>query len=838
MKKNLLPVICFFLIFMSGYLSAQVVGDANNDGSIDIIDALIVAQYYVGIQPTIFYESVSDVNGDGSIDIIDALMIAQLYVGIIKEFPAEKWIPYTVTASQTELRVTTQPGGETNIEATLTFSDAGYRVADWGEMDEDTEAFSVDTKVERWTGGSAQVITVVTHTYCPGVLPPGNYTFTFMCWGKIVKSVEFIIENTGTPTPVPSYPVPENLDDVREFESFDKEAEQMLLSNGFVVLGNSHYDRLSSLYFKLFGTDTEVTTFVTTDAMLHVFHMVYDNLLKTAEKTSLALKMEELINAMNTGCAREYNGLAEGAFLKEAARRLWIVFAVGDALIRGETEITGTGTDPIRDEANEYLTKVYDHTLTEYYPGDDYTMYEPRGHYAGDTELEQYFRAVKWISRRIFRVYDPASVEESEYELAGAAIMAYILISGNSGALETWEELYTFTSLLIDTADSITPLMVEQAMEEVFGIQDALEYYLKLEDHDNLVLLREELLSDRYPESEIIPVPLPYPDLLPKKYVQFMGERYVIDGEAMQRTCFPDVGDRILPRGLDVAATVLASGSAYEELEEEMSNHPGLKEQVDILKEEFTAISPEKWQRSTYNSWLYTLKSLSEIPAGAVPDCMKTGLWQREKLNTQMASWAELRHDNILYAKQTMIPSPWNEGRGLVEPYPEFYARLQRICGQLVNTMDTCGIDLPVHRAKLHILSVWAGNFGRYAEKIVDGIPLTAEEQRDIKTWGLDLLSFFSSKELPEDDPELIADVASSSMTGEVLHEAVGKLNPIILLYKDSNDNKNLAAVGYVMSYYELIEPDWNRLNDDEWKERLATDPPSRPSWTTGYCQQ
>lgn len=838
MKKIILSVICFFLFSMilAVQLPAQVVGDSNNDGSIDIIDALLTAQYYVGIDPAGFIESVSDVNDDGSVDIVDALMIAQRYVGIIDQFPAEKWVRYTPTADQTEITVSTGSYG-TDVEVTLTFPDGGYRVADWGVVVRDTEAFSVDTQVERWTGASIQVITVETNTYNLGIIPGGKYTFTFMCWGNVVESIEFVVDNTGTPQPTPG--TPENLGDVRDFEPFDKTAEEMLLANGFVVLGNTHYDRLSDLYFNLFGNNTEVPTFITTDAMLHIFHMVYDNLLKTAEKTSLAPKMEELLSLMNSGCAREYDSLTPGTFLKEAARRLWIVFAVGEALIKGDTEITGTETDPIRDEANEFLTKVYDHSLTEYYPGDDFTMYEPRGHYAGDTQLEQYFRAVKWISRRIFRVYDPASVEESEYELAGAAIMAFILIYGNNGqALATWEEIYTFTSLLIDTADSITPLMVQQAMENVFGTQDELEYYLHLEDHDNLVLLREELLSDRYPESEIIPVPLANPGDLPKKYVQFMGERYVIDGEAMQRTCFPDVGDRALPLGLDVAATVFASSSAYEELADEMNNYPGLKEQVDILIDEFALIPVDKWQRSTYNSWLYTLRSLSGIPDGAVPDCMKTGLWQREKLNTQMASWAELRHDNILYAKQTMIPAPWNEGRGLVEPYPEFYSRLQGICNQLIDTMDTCGIDLPVHRSKLQTLSSWGRSFGEYAGKIVDGVPLTAEEQRNIKTWGLDLLGFFSSEELPEDDPELIADVASSSITGEVLHEAVGKLNPIILIYTDLNDNKSLAALGYVMSYYELIEPDWNRLNDEEWKRRLQEDPPMRPDWTRGYCQQ
>ncbi|MBN2534400.1 MAG: DUF362 domain-containing protein [Spirochaetales bacterium] len=58
-------------------------GDVNNDGSIDIIDALLVAQFYVGLYPQNFDQSKADTNCDGFIDIIDALLIAQFYVGLV-----------------------------------------------------------------------------------------------------------------------------------------------------------------------------------------------------------------------------------------------------------------------------------------------------------------------------------------------------------------------------------------------------------------------------------------------------------------------------------------------------------------------------------------------------------------------------------------------------------------------------------------------------------------------------------------------------------------------------------------------------------------------------------
>jgi hypothetical protein len=62
-----------------------VLGDINYDNSIDIVDALVAAQYFVGLNPNIDINC-GDVNCDGRIDIIDALLIAQYFVGLISEF--------------------------------------------------------------------------------------------------------------------------------------------------------------------------------------------------------------------------------------------------------------------------------------------------------------------------------------------------------------------------------------------------------------------------------------------------------------------------------------------------------------------------------------------------------------------------------------------------------------------------------------------------------------------------------------------------------------------------------------------------------------------------------
>ncbi|MBN2440480.1 MAG: leucine-rich repeat domain-containing protein [Spirochaetales bacterium] len=92
-------------------VAVSSIGDVNQDGSIDITDALIVAQYSVGLDPLEFTAPLNagDANMNGSVDIVDAMLIAQYYVGLLTELP---WPPAGLTPAPTpitELTVITFP---------------------------------------------------------------------------------------------------------------------------------------------------------------------------------------------------------------------------------------------------------------------------------------------------------------------------------------------------------------------------------------------------------------------------------------------------------------------------------------------------------------------------------------------------------------------------------------------------------------------------------------------------------------------------------------------------------------------------------------------------------
>lgn len=123
------------------------------------------------------------------------LVLVFLFCCTLDTAIAQTWEPVS-TGFNTEIRVWTT-GGDTFAEVRLTFPNTGYRVTDWGEVARNGSVFSVDAKVERWTGASGQAITTLEHTYALGALAPGAYSFTFKSYRAVVKNQQFDPSTAG-----------------------------------------------------------------------------------------------------------------------------------------------------------------------------------------------------------------------------------------------------------------------------------------------------------------------------------------------------------------------------------------------------------------------------------------------------------------------------------------------------------------------------------------------------------------------------------------------------------------------------------------------------------------
>ncbi|MBN2738415.1 MAG: glycoside hydrolase family 6 protein [Spirochaetales bacterium] len=71
------------LLISNSFLFGLSAGDVNGDSVVNVVDALMVAQVYVGQNPSPYYPEAADVDCSGRVDIVDALQIVRYYIGII-----------------------------------------------------------------------------------------------------------------------------------------------------------------------------------------------------------------------------------------------------------------------------------------------------------------------------------------------------------------------------------------------------------------------------------------------------------------------------------------------------------------------------------------------------------------------------------------------------------------------------------------------------------------------------------------------------------------------------------------------------------------------------------
>ena len=170
---------------------------------------------------------------------------------------------------------------------------------------------------------------------------------------------------------------------------------------------------------------------------------------------------------------------------------------------------------------------------------------------------------------------------------------------------------------------------------------------------------------------------------------RFMGQRFIPDSYALQQLVYPLSGEnadgkpRYWPMGLDVMA-VLGSARARELLvdkyqQDQFSNYLA---QLDKVTAQFASTPEDKWWSNLYWGWLRSLQPLLVEKGEGYPTFMRNDAWLDKELATAQGSWAQLRHDTILYGKPSGAELGGAEPqavKGYVEPYPEVFASLKRL---------------------------------------------------------------------------------------------------------------------------------------------------------------
>jgi len=333
-------------------------------------------------------------------------------------------------------------------------------------------------------------------------------------------------------------------------------------------------------------------------------------------------------------------------------------------------------------------------------------------------------------------------------------------------------------------------------------------------------------------------------------YAEYRKDRPFTWVKTDVKACPPPAAREVrgFPRGLDLIA-LLGSKRAKEILESSGdTRYTDYEKKFSELKKEVDILSKTDWSKNLYLNWLYVLKSLNSEFGKGYPTFMQTEAWQDKELNTALASWTELRHDTLLYVKQSYTIAEMGgifepPVVGYVEPVPEFYARLLSL-----TKMTNQGFKNLIPQEESEKLMIEAG-LNRFAEilsklldiskKELENKPLNDKEYSFIENFGSiseDLIGTVSGGEV---DPEvfktvLVADVHTDGNTEKVLEEGVGYIKTAVIAYK-LPEGHILIGVGPTFSYYEFKQPMEDRLTDKEWRKILDSNPPTEPEWTANF---
>ena len=639
----------------------------------------------------------------------------------------------------------------------------------------------------------------------------------------------------------------DNLINPFQLKEFDSKLYNMLGRNGFAIVPAEH-NQLFHVYEK--NDYADFPSFVTTDLYLQLFHLYFDCVLRDVEEKHL----DSLMMVFSSQMEAEMKTLtsSQDAEVKAAAEFGQAWFAVASWLFSHDKAPASAATlnvpEAYKKMVMEEITKAFDaengySDMLEYFPPEEmfgYSLFRPRGHYTRSKVCSRYFRGMMWLQTAHFGTNKPSKMKQ-------IALIANVF-NQQPKLRAIYNKVSEPITYLMGTPDNVTLIQVANRIKEMgLPIEQLLS---SRKEMANLTKDIEEI-AKRQMRIEL-------KKTRGSKYVvDIMPQRYQPDAEALIATTDQDspVSLRPCPKGLDWMAVMGLPGAErilIDELKEAQKWADFPKALTTARKK--AATTP--WDACVANQWMYTLQSLGDT-ARSLPYFMQSPQWQKKNLNTALASWAELKHDAILYAKQPMLAECGDGGpeppvvKGYVEPNVKFWEKAIALVTRMDKVLTTYGLQTEKAKAVYERIKEMAEFCRDISKKELNGGKITDEEYNQIEIIGSTVENI--SLELVSEDNEMLqgwSDVVSTdkkvavvadvfTASGEnvaidnkcVLYEGVGPAYEIYVVVEI--DGSLYLTRGAVLSYREftrlLSDP---RLTDEEWQQELKKSPTGgTPSW-------
>jgi len=615
--------------------------------------------------------------------------------------------------------------------------------------------------------------------------------------------------------------------------------------NGFVISTDRSFPTFAYGYASLYAE--HLPLYVSADSILDAVHRSYDNILQELEEQVLGPELGVLLQSLR-------GGLVAKGKRDEVSRDVDFYLTVALGLLNGGALAPVAGADAgVVGEfiANATAAKGMKEVALFGVPREvDFSQFTPRGHYTNSEALKRYFRAMMWLGRIDFRLIETQPTgEQLFYRRQFDAMLAI-----NSLFDETNRARHEAIDHAIETfvgeSDNLKVSEVTRLLADLGAPADASSVDLPDQRVAQAILDggygAQRIASDIMRNATAGQGPLP----LHRTFLVF-GQRYTIDSHVFSNVVYDRVAGRMMPSPLDAAFAALHNDQAGAMLDTELRKFP-YAPNLASMRLLADAHEPTFWNANLYNAWLSSLRALS--PTAATSDPASVGMpavtgtepWQRRLLNTQLGSWAELRHDTILYVKPSYTSVPACEfPDAYVDPYPDFFSAIERFADHAMQRVapiasrSTSGSLGPSLTSYFDRLGKTATTLRRMAEAERTGMPFTAEMMAFINQavtvrplcggatadgWYPRLV-FGSSTDF---DPT-IADVHTQpadeggTIVGRVLH--VGTGNARLMVVTTNTCTGPRAYAGLAFSYYEKITENFDRLTDERWATEVQRNP-------------
>jgi len=603
-----------------------------------------------------------------------------------------------------------------------------------------------------------------------------------------------------------------------------------LAHNNFAIVPTKE-EQLFYLYDK--GEYAFTPAFVTTDLFLQLLHKYLNSILEDVEEKRLMPVVADMLRQGNDQ-ARTLAQQSQVPAARTAAEWAAAYYAVGQSLLTGRSGRVpeAYAADALNEielatRAEDKGSVLLQDSLFEY------KALKPRGIYTRNDTTRRYFRTVKWLNTA------PVFLDTDAGLLRAVALAKALAASpGATGGFQN------FTRVLDVLAGEEDNRSLTNLLKLLAGPGYAGKTLDELAAPAVLAQLRPALVATGTDRIRAKGTRALAQTALDRPKMLFTAGRYTFDGEILSR--LTEVTDpapkRPFPKGLDVFAS-FGNRTAQDVLlnhYREAARWPAFPDTLRRLQKQFAAT--KAWDRNLYTKTLQTLLSLNAPapPAPGTPLFASTPAWQHRNLSTALGGWAELKHDLLLYAEQPQAAEMGGGGGGgppepiiltYVEPNLPFWNAALGLLAFQDQTLTRLKANTP-HLSSLN---------KELREKMETMRKITQQELRHEKVSENDMVelsqiggwaefltfSILKTDRLSERERHLgvVADVYAHN--ADVLEEAVGAVDALYTVVEINGTT--VVAVGPVFSYYEFQSP--TRLTDEEWKAKLITAPPARPSW-------